>query len=154
MNRDLEFTPLGGYDVFNMTPHDIVVRLPSGDRFIFPPSGELIKVNVSIDHIGDIAGIPVVRTTYTSPASFPRELQDRLTLPYERPPILLTSSLVAKELRQPYILSPDTGPSSEQDVNRRILSVRRFQTFYPFENGQFNNLGWPQEKGSTHNDRS
>jgi hypothetical protein len=50
--------------MFNLTPHAITLRSPTGD-ITFPPSGQIARVATIATLTGEIvAGVPVVRNTY------------------------------------------------------------------------------------------
>ena len=72
----------------NLTPHDVNLVMESGTISI-PKSGEIARVGATTETIGEIDGIPVVRTTF-NPAEVTGlpEPQDEV--------IFITSTLVAQ----------------------------------------------------------
>ncbi|ADQ06175.1 conserved hypothetical protein [Caldicellulosiruptor hydrothermalis 108] len=106
----------------NCTPHAINIQTEQGIVTI-PPSGISIRIESQQTQIGEINGIPVVRTVYTG-----------LNLPEPEPDtVYIVSTVVLQAAREMGIqrndlVAPDTGPQSAvRDGTGQIVAVRRFQ---------------------------
>lgn len=51
---------MGVATIINLTPHTVTVRTENGDRS-FPVSGQVARVSVDMQPVGDLNGIPVSR---------------------------------------------------------------------------------------------
>lgn len=106
----------------NCTPHAINIQTEQGIITI-PPSGISIRIESQQTKIGEINGIPVVKTVYTG-----------LNLPDPEPDtVYIVSTVVLQAAREMGIqrndlVSPDTGPQSAvRDGTGQIVAIRRFQ---------------------------
>ena len=106
----------------NCTPHAINVQTEQGIITI-PSSGISIRVESRQTQIGEINGIPVVRTVYTG-----------LSLPDPEPDtVYIVSTVVLQAAREMGIqrddlIAPDTGPQSAvRNEAGQVVAIRRFQ---------------------------
>lgn len=109
--------------VINLTPHEVTVRVEveEGPDVVFPPSGQVARVEAVQTFCGVVAGIPVVRSVFGEPTNLPAEATG---VTY------LVSSLVAQAVtNREDVVAPDTGATSIRDEAGRIVAVRRFQRF-------------------------
>jgi hypothetical protein len=106
----------------NLTPHEITIILPTGDRR-FPPSGHLARVaTVEVGaNVGD-DGYPAVRRTFGAV-----EIPPEATV---GDGLILVSSLVleaAKSQGHPLLsrmVAPDTGPTAIREAGRVVAVTR------------------------------
>ena len=103
----------------NLTPHDIVVRKADGDLMV-PPSGLVARVTTSQEVVGDIDGVPIVRTIFGEVQGLPDPELDT---------VYIVSSLVLGALKgsRSDVVSPDTGPTAIRNEAGQIVAVTRFQ---------------------------
>lgn len=107
----------------NWTEHEIVLRLPSEDELVIPPSGKVARVKkekksqtpvVIDDRIVPVSG------DSTGPVDFPSD--------HKGPAIV--SSMFADAYREQFpesgriLFVPDTGPTAIRDERGRILAVK------------------------------
>jgi hypothetical protein len=58
----------------NLTPHQIVVVGASGETLaVLPPSGNVARVAMTREIVGEVAGLPVYRSQYGSLVGLPAE---------------------------------------------------------------------------------
>lgn len=106
--------------MINLTPHVIAVRTASGD-VNFEPSGQVTRVSVSQEVVGEVEGIQIVRSTFGAVENMP-EPQDGT--------VYIVSSMVAQALSfRADVVAPDTGPTAIRDEAGRIVAVTHFQRF-------------------------
>jgi len=53
-------------NIVNLTKWEVNLILPNGKNILVPPSGEQLKVKQDLQVIGEVDGIPVNQTTYSS----------------------------------------------------------------------------------------
>ena len=97
----------------NLTPHDIVIRLPDGDCVI-PASGTVARVATSHEQIGDIDGIPVSAQTFGQIEGLP-EPQEGV--------VFVVSAIVlaaAKELGRTDVVAPDTARAIRNEAGQIV----------------------------------
>ena len=56
--------------VYNLTPHDVRIVKEHGDQ-VYPPHGQIARVEVSAERIGTKDGIPIFRTIYGDVTGLP-----------------------------------------------------------------------------------
>lgn len=103
-------------NMVNLTPHDINVVV--GETTItIPKSGTVARVTSTQTEVGNINGIPVVKTVFGTVEGLPEPEIDT---------IYIVSSLVLAQLERVDVVAPDTGPTALRE-NGQIVAVRRFQ---------------------------
>jgi hypothetical protein len=107
----------------NCTPHAINILREDGSTVTVEPSGVVVRVESTQDTIGNIDGIPVVRTVFTN-----------VTLPEPQDGVVyIVSTVVLQALQQMNIqrndvVAPDTGPQSAvRNEAGQVVAIRRFQ---------------------------
>lgn len=110
--------------VVNLTPHEICVADEAGNVIRrYPPSGIVARCAVSAEPVGEVDGVPVVRSSFGEVQGLP-EVGDYRVVVY------LVSSMVAQAAANRLnVVAPDTGPTAVRDEQGRIVAVRRFQKF-------------------------
>ena len=109
--------------IVNLTLHTLNIYDPDGQDVVMSiePSGDTARVNSTTVIVGEINGIPVVKTSFTAVEGLPEP---------EPGAVYVTSTLVAQAAHRPDVIAPDTGPQSAvRDEGGRIRGVRRFQMF-------------------------
>ncbi len=110
-------------NLINCTPHAIRVVRENGEVLEIPPSGISIRVDTAQEVVGEIDGIPVVKTVFKSV-----QLPD----PQENT-VYIVSTVVLQAVKELGIykgdlVAPDTGPGSViRDANGQVVGIRRFQ---------------------------
>jgi hypothetical protein len=110
-------------EIVNLTHHVINVWMGSEVRII-PPSGGVARLRIQSKNCGTVMGIPVVMSTDGSIVGLPAPKQGT---------IYLVSSVVAKSVRRPDVLSPDTTDDGvlRDGATGLITAVKRLQCFCP-----------------------
>lgn len=112
-------------EIVNLTPHEVNVWVPregGGKKILdIPPSGNVARMHITAEKAGTVFGIPVV-------LSVGRKI---LGLPAPKKGVLyLVSSVIAREVRRPDVVSPDTTDDGAiKDGSGNIVGVTRFQSF-------------------------
>jgi hypothetical protein len=102
--------------MLNLTPHEIVVRLPDGTERVYPPSGTVARVATYETSAADIDGI---KTAYRRTGKV-----EGLPLPLTGP--VLVSGMVLAELEGvDGVFAPDTGATAIRDAAGHIVAVTR-----------------------------
>ncbi|RLI31246.1 hypothetical protein DRO48_01235 [Candidatus Bathyarchaeota archaeon] len=131
----------------NLTPHEIRVVRKDGSELRLPPSGRVARLRTVSVPVGEVEGVPIVRTELghlnKSPKRLPglsREgvlysISDLLAEDLPEPQegvFYIVSSMVAEALSwRKDLLAPDTSPASAvRDEQGRIVGIRRFQVFW------------------------
>lgn len=57
--------------VMNLCPHDVIVYDREGNEVVYPASGFVARCSTSTDTIGEVNGIPVIRTKMRSVDGLP-----------------------------------------------------------------------------------
>lgn len=99
--------------LINLTPHDIIIRLPDGDRVI-PASGTVARVATSYEHVGDVDGIPVSAQTFGQIEGLP---EPRNGVVYVVSAIVLAA---AKELGRTDVVAPDTARAIRNEAGQIV----------------------------------
>ena len=113
----------GEIELVNLTPHTITVYGEDGSKILeVKPSGIVARVETETEVVGEVNGIPIVRTRFKEVGNIPEPGPDRMY-------IVSTLVLQAVGKDRPDLIAPDTAsPESViRDGNGRILGVRRFQ---------------------------
>ncbi len=106
--------------IVNLTPHAIVLMDEEGSVIAtFPPSGQVARVNTSVEVVGSLHGAPVKRTVFGEVNGIPDP---------EEGTVYLVSTLVAQAAKRGDVVSPDTGPTAVRK-DGQIAGVRGFQSF-------------------------
>lgn len=110
----------------NLTPHEVVVFDPSGERELgrVPVCGKVARVQTQVTELGkmeiDGHSVPLVSTKFGEVVDLP---------PVEEGTINIASILVVQAVasQRNDVIAPDTGPQSVvRDLAGNILGVRRF----------------------------
>lgn len=104
----------------NLTPHDVVVELPTGERMTFPNSGTVARVSSKAIAGDPIEGIPTVKTEYGAIEGLPAP---------EEGVVYIVSMLVAAQAMRADVVSPDSGPTAIRNASGQIEAVRGFQRY-------------------------
>ena len=105
--------------MLNLTPHAIVLRLPSGEDVTFQPSGTVARVATIATATGEfVAGVPVVRNTYGPVGGLVR---DERGVPV--PCIVSGMVLGALPAGTPNVYAPATGATAIRDERGHIIAV-------------------------------
>jgi hypothetical protein len=110
-------------EIVNLTPHIINVWMGSEVRII-PPSGKVARIRIQSQFCGNVMGVPVVMSTNGAVVGLPAP---------ERGKVFLVSSVVAKAVMRPDVLSPDTTDDGviRDGATGLITAVKRLQCFCP-----------------------
>ena len=103
----------------NLTPHEIGIRIRMSD--IILPSAGLARVSTTEEQVGDVDGIPLVRTTYGEVSGLP-DPADGV--------IYIVSAVVldaAKRAGRTDVVAPDSGPSAIRNDKGHIVAVRQLR---------------------------
>jgi len=140
---DLEVKPP---ELVNLTPHKVTV-FKGGKMIEFEPSGKVARVKVRQEVIGEVNGIPIVRTELEKIEGLKSVCANcrRVDCPYmkmelakvagycedqEPITIFIVSSMVTMMVpKRKDLVSPDTGPTAVRDSAGNVVAVRRFQIF-------------------------
>lgn len=99
----------------NLTPHDIVLQLPSGERVTLPPSGTVARVSTIATDTGlAMAGVRVVRNTYGPVQGLPAD---------GGPCIVSGMVLAALPAGTPNVYAPATGATAIRDERGQVIAV-------------------------------
>ena len=101
--------------MLNLTPHTIVLRLPSGQDIALPPSGTVARVSMVEEIIGTVAGVPLIR----------RRPGRVVGLADDEPCIVSSMVLAALPAGTSGVYAPDAGPSAIRDERGQVLAVTR-----------------------------
>lgn len=108
----------------NTTPHTIRLLKPDGEILEIPPSGLVVRVDASTEHVGAVEGVPMIRTRFGAIQGLPAPAPDTL---------YITSTIVAQAAAsagRADVAAPDTGPQSViRGPDGQIQAVRRLQVF-------------------------
>lgn len=105
----------------NLTPHEIAIWMDNDTIRKIPPSGKVVRLNQNCHASGTIDGIPVTSCVEYDPKGIPEP---------EEGTVYLVSSVVAKKVKRPDVLSPDTSDDGAiRDGNGYIVAVKRLQCF-------------------------
>ena len=97
----------------NLTPHDVIIRLPGGDRVI-PASGTVARVATSHELVDEIDGIPVSAQTYGQIEGLP---EPRDGVFYVVSAVVLAA---AKELGRTDVVAPDTARAIRNEAGQIV----------------------------------
>lgn len=107
--------------VFNLTPHDLTIWFGDEVRII-PKSGKVARIQIQSENAGQVMGIPVVLSSDRKIVGLPAP---------EKGTVYLVSSVVAKSVMRPDVLSPDTTDDGvvRDGKTGLITAVKRLQVF-------------------------
>jgi len=114
-----------GVRIINLTPHEVVVMSEGGEEILrVPPSGQVARVSVKSEVVGEVNGIPIRKTVYGDIVGLPEPRSNTIY-------IVSTIVLIAlkdKGIHRNDVVSPDTNPDSVvRDSQGRIVGVKYFQ---------------------------
>jgi hypothetical protein len=99
--------------IINLTPHTINFILPNGEKMEIPASGNLARVSVHTETVGEINGIPITTSVFGEVEGLPA---------FEDGVVYIVSSLVAQRCGdRKDIFIPN---ESVRDENGRIIGCR------------------------------
>jgi len=110
----------------NLTPHEVVVFDSTGQNIILriPPSGQVARVSVASEVVGEVNGIPIRKTVYGDILDLPEPRSNTIY-------IVSTIVLIAAKEKGIYrrdLIAPDTNPDSViRDPQGRVIGVKYFQ---------------------------
>jgi hypothetical protein len=109
-------------EVRNLTPHTITIWLGGGMLRVIPPTGNVARIRIQSKEVGKVSGIPVVHSTDKQVLGLPTP---------KKGVVFLVSSVVAKSVRRPDVLSPDTTDDGviRDGATGEITAVKRLQVF-------------------------
>jgi len=108
-------------ELVNLTPHEIKIVGEDGEeKMKIPPSGKTARVKTEQQVVGEIEGIPVVRTAIGDVEGLPEPRENV---------VYIVSTLVAQAVpHREDVVAPDTSPQGVvRDSEGRIVGVKRFQ---------------------------
>lgn len=109
-------------ELVNLTPHALVFYNTEGTEVILtvPASGTQARVAVSQETVGELEGIPVVRSVFGAVTGLPEPVEGTT---------YVVSLMVLQALAgaRKDLVGPDTGSTAVRDAGGKILGVRRFQ---------------------------
>jgi len=110
-------------EILNLTPHIINCWLGSEVRII-PTSGKVARIRIQSKNCGTVMGVPVVMSTDGDVVGLPAP---------KKGVVYLVSSVVAKSVKRPDVLSPDTTDDGviRDGATGLITAVKRLQCFCP-----------------------
>ena len=100
--------------IINLTSHEVVVLCEDGTRKVFPPSGQVARVEIEDVCLGQIDGIPINKGKVKEIAGIP-EAQDGT--------MYIVSLFVLQNSDRKDLIAPDTN-SAVRDDKGRITAVR------------------------------
>lgn len=107
-------------EIVNLTPHMVNIWRGS-DVIVIPTSGNVARIQIQSKNCGECCGVPVVRSTDRKVIGLPAPKNGT---------VFLVSSVVAKAVCRPDVLSPDTTDEGViRDGNGNIAAVKRLQLF-------------------------
>jgi len=93
-------------ELVNLTPHPLVLALPSGERITVPPSGTVARVATLPASVATVEGLPVP----VAPA--PRfGAVEGLPAPREGVALLVSAMVLARCAGRGDVFAPGTGPA-------------------------------------------
>lgn len=110
-------------NIINCTPHPITIVRPDNTNIVIPPSGINIRVNSKQDVIGNINGIPVVKTVFTGIDNLPAPQPDTVFIVST----LVLTAVQNTGIQRADLISPDTN-TALRNPQGQIIGVTRFQT--------------------------
>lgn len=100
-------------NIINLTPHTITFILSNGEKMEIPASGQLARVSVHTETVGEINGIPITTSVFGEVEGLPAP-QDGV--------VFIVSSLVAQRCGdRKDVFIPN---ESVRDENGRIIGCR------------------------------
>ena len=107
----------------NLTPHVITIVNDNGEKIIeIPPSGEVVRVNISQEIVRYVDGIPVKKTVFNDIQNLPEPQNDTIFIVST----IVLQALKDKGINRDDVVAPDTN-SAVRDENGRIIGVKGFQ---------------------------
>jgi len=114
-----------GVRIINLTPHEVVVMSEDDEEIMrIPPSGQVARVEVKTEVIGEINGIKVRKVVYGDIVGLPEPQENTIYVVST----LVLIALKDKGIHRDDVVSPDTNPDSVvRDSQGRIVGVKYFQ---------------------------
>ena len=100
--------------MLNLTPHDITLALPDGERVTFPLSGRLARVTSHEVVVGALQGVPVIERQFYAVEG----------LPNDGTPCLVSALVLSACPGRAGVYAPDTGPTAIRE-NGQVVAVTR-----------------------------
>ena len=88
--------------MLNLTPHAITIRMADGTDRVFPPSGQIARVNTIEEVVGEYDDIPVIS----------RRFGDVTGLPEEGVPCIVSMVVASAVPGRKGVYAPDTGATA------------------------------------------
>ena len=101
-------------NIINLTPHEVVVEYRDGSRKTFHPSGQVARVELEDEQVGEIDGIPVIKGKVKEVTGIPKK-QDGV--------YYIVSLFVLQHTNRDDLIAPDTN-GAIRDNEGRIIAVR------------------------------
>lgn len=99
--------------IINLTPHSITFFNEDGTQIlVVEPSGEVARVSVKTEQIGEFAGIPITQSVYSDIVDLPEPEKDT---------VYIVSSVVAQRTNRKDVFIPN---ESIRDDKGRIIGCR------------------------------
>ena len=112
-------------EIINLTPHEIIIVSEDGEEIMrIPPSGQVARVSVKSEVVGEINGVKVRKVVYGDIVGLPEPRENTF---------YVVSTIVLLALREKGIyrrdlIAPDTNPDSViRDPQGRVIGVKYFQ---------------------------
>ena len=128
-----------GLNICNLMPHEIIVFTEDGEKVFIPSSGYVSRCSVHTRKSGNILlnvdGVDKLFGTVEQVFEHPqlRKIGGKEVLKFPDPikdHVFIASTMVARALRRPDVLSPDTTVRSAiRGDTGHIVAVSRLQTF-------------------------
>ena len=98
----------------NLTPHEVVVLCEDGSRKVFPPSGQIARVEVEDVCLGQIDGMPINKGKVKKVSGIPKAQDGTM---------YIVSLFVLQNSDREDLISPDTN-NAIRDNEGKIIAVR------------------------------
>lgn len=103
----------------NLTPHEILIRVGLQDRVL--PSAGLARVSSTEEVVGEVDGVPMVRTAYGQITGLPTPRENTM---------YIVSALVlehALSSGRSDVAAPDSGATAIRNEKGHIVAVRQIR---------------------------
>lgn len=104
-------------EIINLTPHQIKVKTPEGEKTI-EPSGDVARLSPVERSAGSINGIPIKKRDWGKPSGLPA--------PKDKTYYVVSSIILSALPNRKDIIAPDTGKEAVRDDQGRIQAVKSF----------------------------
>lgn len=113
------------FNLLNLTPHDINIKLPDGHTLSYPPSGQVARVYMTEKPADGFFTVPVITRKAEGITGMPVDLPEG----YQG---VLVSSMVLDGLKKSEVVfyeyrifAPDTGDTAIRDPYNHVQAVTR-----------------------------